>query len=403
MKLPIYLDHHATTPVDERVLEAMLPYFSARFGNAASRSHSFGWEAERAVERARALVAALVGAATPTEIVFTSGATEADNLAVKGVAELHRERGGHIVTTGIEHTAVLDTCRQLERQGFAVTYLPVPPTGVVDAQAVRQAITDRTLLVSVMLANGEVGSIQPIAAIGSLTRERGVLLHCDAAQGLGHVPLGVREAGVDLCSLSAHKIYGPKGVGALYVRRSHPRVVLAPQIHGGGHELGLRSGTLNVPGIVGFGRACELMAEQGREEAARLAALRDGLVETITAALEDVRINGTMQPRLPGNANLSFACVEAEALIMALKDDVALSSGSACSSQSTEPSHVLRALGLDDAAAHSSIRFGLGRFTTEEEADHVAARVIAQVQRLRRMSPLYEMYRRGSGREPTAS
>ncbi|WP_342763973.1 IscS subfamily cysteine desulfurase [Polyangium sorediatum] len=394
MQIPIYMDYHATTPVDPRVVEAMLPYFNARFGNAASRSHVFGWTAEEAVSRSREILAKLVGASNPKEIVFTSGATESNNLAIKGVAELYKEKGNHIVTTVIEHKAVLDTCKRLEKQGYEVTYLPVGKDGRVDPDDVAKAITDKTILVSVMLANNEVGTVQPIAEIGKITRSRGVLLHSDAVQGVGKVPFDVEAMHVDLASITAHKMYGPKGVGGLYVRRSKPRVRLVAQMDGGGHEYGMRSGTLNVPGIVGFARAAEIMLEEGRAESERILALREKLRRRITSELDEVIVNGSLEHRLPGNLNLSFAFVEGEAMIMAIKD-VAVSSGSACTSASLEPSYVLHAMGIGDDLAHSSIRFGLGRFTTEEEVDYVADLVIRKVNKLREMSPLYEMHKEG--------
>ncbi|MDC3953829.1 IscS subfamily cysteine desulfurase [Polyangium jinanense] len=394
MQIPIYMDYHATTPVDPRVVEAMLPYFNARFGNAASRSHVFGWTAEEAVSRSREILAKLVGASNPKEIIFTSGATESNNLAIKGVAELYKEKGNHIITTVIEHKAVLDTCKRLEKQGYEVTYLPVGKDGLVSPDDVAKAITDKTILVSVMLANNEVGTVQPIAEIGKITRSRGVLFHSDAVQGVGKVPFDVEAMNVDLASVTAHKMYGPKGVGALYVRRSKPRVRLVAQMDGGGHEYGMRSGTLNVPGIVGFARAAEIMLEEGRAESARILAQREKLRRRITSELDEVIVNGSLEHRLPGNLNVSFAFVEGEALIMAIKD-VAVSSGSACTSASLEPSYVLHAMGIGDDLAHSSIRFGLGRFTTEEEVDYVADLVIRKVNKLREMSPLYEMHKEG--------
>ena len=394
IKLPIYMDYHATTPVDPRVLDAMLPYFSEKFGNAASRSHVYGWTAEEAVGIAREKVAAFIGAKNPKEIVFTSGATESDNLAIKGVAEFYREKGNHIVTTVIEHKAVLDTCKRLEKEGYEVTYLPVDKQGIVSVDDVRSAITDKTILVSVMLANNEVGTIQPIAEIGKITRERGVLFHTDAVQGLGKTPFDVESMNVDLVSITAHKMYGPKGVGALYVRRSKPRVRLTAQMDGGGHEFGMRSGTLNVPGIVGFGRAAEIMKTEGVEESKRILALRERLRAGLWKNLDSLQLNGCLNRRLPGNLNVSFAFVEGEAMIMAIKD-VAVSSGSACTSASLEPSYVLHAMGVGDDLAHSSIRFGLGRFTTEAEVDYVIDLVTSKVNKLRDMSPLYEMYKEG--------
>ena len=394
LKLPIYMDYHATTPVDPRVIETMLPYFNERFGNAASRSHAFGWSAEEAVTISREKVASFIGAKNPKEIVFTSGATESDNLAIKGVAEFYRDKGNHIITSVIEHKAVLDTCKRLEKEGYEVTYLPVDKQGMVSPDDVKNALTDKTILVSVMLANNEVGTVQPIAEIGKITRERGVLFHTDAVQGLGKTPFDVESMNVDLVSITAHKMYGPKGVGALYVRRSKPRVRITAQMDGGGHEFGMRSGTLNVPGIVGFGRAAEIMKEEGLEESKRILALREKLRLGLWKNLDSLQLNGCLNRRLPGNLNVSFAFVEGEAMIMAIKD-VAVSSGSACTSASLEPSYVLHAMGVGDDLAHSSIRFGLGRFTTEEEVDYVIDLVTSKVNKLRDMSPLYEMYKEG--------
>jgi cysteine desulfurase len=394
VKLPIYMDYHATTPVDPRVLEAMLPYFTGHFGNAASRSHRFGWSAEEAVDKARRQIARLIGAQKPKEIVFTSGATESDNLALKGVAHFYKQKGNHIITSQIEHKAVLDTCKRLEKEGFEITYLPVDKSGIVDPAELERAITDKTILVSIMLANNEIGTIQPIKEIGVITRKRGVLLHSDAVQGIGKTPFNVQEMNVDLASLTAHKIYGPKGIGTLYVRRSRPRVRLTAEVDGGGHEFGMRSGTLNVPAIVGFGKACEILADEWQQECERLRQLRDRLLEKLTAALPEVYVNGSIEHRLPNNLNVSFNFVEGEGLMMAIKD-VAVSSGSACTSASLEPSYVLHAMGVSDDAAHSSIRFGLGRFTTEEEVDFVAALVIDKVTNLRNMSPLWEMHQEG--------
>jgi len=394
LKLPIFMDNNSTTPVDPRVLEEMLPYFTTKFGNAASRSHKFGWEAEEAVDYARERVAKLIGAKEGKEIVITSGATESDNLAIKGVAEFYADKGKHIITTVTEHKAVLDTCKRLEKQGFEVTYLGVAKDGLVDPDDVKKAITDRTILVSVMLANNEIGTVQPLEAIGKITRERGVLLHTDAVQGIGKVEFDVQKMNVDLASITAHKIYGPKGIGALYVRRSKPRVRLVAQMDGGGHERGMRSGTLAVPLIVGMGKACDILLHEGKAEAARLTALRERLRERIMSKLDEVYVNGSMEHRLPGNINLSFNFVEGEGLMMAIKD-VAVSSGSACTSSSLEPSYVLRALGVGDELAHSSIRFGLGRFNTEEEVDYVADLMIAKVTRLRELSPLWEMHQEG--------
>jgi cysteine desulfurase len=384
MHAPVYLDHHATTPVDPRVLNAMLPFFGLNFGNAASRAHSFGWAAEKAVEHARKRVAHLAGA-QPREIVFTSGATESNNLALKGAAEANPARS-HFITGATEHRAVLDPLRHLERQGSRVTVLTPGPDGVVDLDRLRHAILPETLLVSVMYANNEIGVLQPVAEIGAICRERGVLFHCDAAQAFGKVPIDVNSLKIDLMSASAHKLYGPKGIGLLYVRRSAPRFQLAAQMDGGGHENGLRSGTLNVPAIVGFGEACAICAREMPEEAARLALLRDQLLARLTAALGGVAVNGSLTHRLPGNLNLTFAGVDAETLLMALPD-LALSTGSACTSGTPEPSHVLRALGVSDELARSSIRIGLGRFNTEEELDHAAHRLIESVKKLRALSP----------------
>ena len=394
IQLPIFMDYHSTTPVDPRVLEEMLPYFTTKFGNAASRSHIFGWTAEEAVDHARERIAKLIGAQSEKEIVFTSGATESDNLALKGVAEFYKEKGNHIITTVIEHKGILDTCKRLEKEGFTVTYLGVGKDGLVSPDDVKNAITDKTILASVMLANNEVGTVQPIAEIGKITRARGVLLHTDAVQGIGKTPFDVEKMNVDLASMTAHKMYGPKGVGALYVRRSKPRVRLVAQMDGGGHERGMRSGTLNVPGIVGFGRAAEIMRLEGNEECARLLGLRERLRNKIQASLDEVHLNGSLEHRLPGNLNLSFAFVEGEGLMMSIKD-VAVSSGSACRSASLQPSYLLRAMGLGDELAHSSIRFGLGRFNTEEEVDFVADLMIRKVNKLRELSPLYEMHKEG--------
>jgi cysteine desulfurase len=392
MKIPIYMDYHATTPVDPRALEAMLPFFSERFGNAASKSHPFGWAAEEAVEAAREQVATLIGASA-REIVWTSGATESDNLAVKGAAQFNRAKGRHVVTCATEHKAVLDSAHALERDGFEVTILPVERDGRLDPERLRSALRPDTVLVSIMHANNESGVVHPVEEIGRITRAAGVLFHCDAVQSIGRIPFDVEAANVDLASLSAHKMYGPKGVGALYVRRK-PRARLQAQMDGGGHERGYRSGTLNVPGIVGFGKAAELCRAERDAEAVRVLALRERLRKGIEAGLDLVSVNGSLEHRLPGNLNVSFAYVEGEALMMAIKD-VAVSSGSACTSASLEPSYVLRAMGIADDMAHSSIRFGLGRFTTEEEVDYVVKLVVAKVRKLRDMSPLYEMAREG--------
>ncbi|MBI3484511.1 MAG: IscS subfamily cysteine desulfurase [Acidobacteria bacterium] len=393
VKLPIYMDYHATTPVDPRVLEAMIPYFTQNFGNAASRNHAFGWTAEEAVENARAQIARLVGA-SPKEIIFTSGATESDNLAIKGVAEMYREKGNHIITQVTEHKAVLDTCKRLEKAGCEVTYLPVEKDGRISLDDLRRAITPKTILISIMYANNEIGVVQPIAEIGKLAKEKGVFFHVDGVQAVGKIPVDVQKDNIDLLSISAHKLYGPKGVGALYVRRRNPRVQLAAIIDGGGHERGMRSGTLNVTGIVGFGKACELCQNEMAGESERLRRLRDRLKENFFGKLDEIFINGSMTERLPHNLNISFAYVEGESLLMGI-NDVAVSSGSACTSATLEPSYVLKALGVGEDLAHTSIRFGLGRFTTQEEVDYVADRVIETVVRLRELSPLYEMAKEG--------
>jgi len=393
MKLPIYMDYHATTPVDPRVVQAMLPFFSEHFGNAASRNHPFGWEAEEAVEQGRKQVAELIGA-NAKEIVFTSGATESDNLAIKGVAEMYREKGNHIITCVTEHKAVIDTCKRLEKEGYRVTYLPVQKDGLVNLDDLRAAITDKTILITIMAANNEIGVVQPVAEIGAIAKEKGILFHTDAVQAVGKIPFNVNELKVDMASISAHKMYGPKGVGALYVRRRNPRVLLSPLIDGGGHERGMRSGTLNVPGIVGFGKAAELCKAEMASDTARLSALRDRLDKKLHEGLDEIYINGSTEHRLPHNLNISFAYVEGESLLMGI-NDVAVSSGSACTSASLEPSYVLKALGAGDDLAHSSIRFGLGRWTTEEEVDYVVNKLITVVTRLREMSPLYELAKEG--------
>lgn len=393
MKLPIYMDNHSTTPCDPRVVEAMLPYFTEKFGNSASRNHSFGWEAEEGVDRARKQIAKLINADSK-EIVFTSGATESDNLALKGVFEMYREKGDHIITSSTEHRAVLDPLKSLEKKGANVTYLSVDKLGMVNPEDVRNAITDKTILISIMLANNEIGTINPIKEIGKIAKEKGVLFHCDATQGVGKIPVDVQDMGIDLMSFSAHKIYGPKGIGALYVRRKAPRVRLVPMIDGGGHERGMRSGTLPVPLIVGFGKAVELCGQEMAEETIRIKALRDRLQEGITSAMEEVYLNGHPTERLPGNLNISFAYVEGEALLMGVKE-IALSSGSACTSATLEPSYVLRALGVGSDLAHSSIRFGIGRFTTAEEVEYTIDRMAKAVNHLREMSPLYEMAKEG--------
>jgi cysteine desulfurase len=393
VKLPIYMDNHATTPMDPRVLEEMWPYFMEKFGNAASRNHSFGWAAEEGVETARERIAKLVGATTK-EIIFTSGATESDNLALKGVAEMYREKGNHIITAVTEHKAVLDTCKRLEKYGYRVTYMPVQKDGLIDLDDLKRAMDDKTILVSIMAANNEIGVLQPVAEIGKLCRERGVIFHTDATQAVGKVPTDVNKQNIDVMSISGHKMYGPKGVGALYVRRKNPRVQLSAIIDGGGHERGMRSGTLNVPSIVGLGKACALAQEEMPQESCRLAGLRNRLRDRIMNRLDEAYINGSTEHRLPGNLNISFAYVEGESLLMGI-NDIAVSSGSACTSATLEPSYVLKALGTGDDLAHSSIRFGLGRFNTEAEVDYVADRVIETVERLRELSPLYEMAKEG--------
>jgi cysteine desulfurase len=391
--LPIYMDNHATTPLDPRVLEAMMPYFGAKFGNAASRNHAFGWEAEQAVEAAREQIAKLIGA-TAKEIIFTSGATESNNLAIKGIAEMYKERGNHIITQATEHKAVLDTCKKLEKQGYRVTYLPPQADGLISLDELKAAIDDKTILVTVMYANNEIGVIQPIAEIGKLCHEKGILFHTDAVQAVGKVPVDVQKDNIDVLSLSGHKIYGPKGVGALYVRRRNPRVQISEQINGGGHERGMRSGTLNVPGIVGLGKACEICREEMATEARRESELRDYLKNKLENALDHVQVNGNMEHHLPGNLNMSFLYVEGESLLIGI-NDIAVSSGSACTSATLEPSYVLKALGLGDEVAHSSIRFGLGRFNTKAEVDYVSDKVIDVVLKLRELSPLYEMVKEG--------
>jgi len=393
LQLPIYLDNHATTRVDPRVLETMLPYFTEYFGNAASRNHSFGWAAEEAVEKARKQLADLIGASAK-EIVITSGATESNNLALKGAAEMYAQKGNHLITAATEHKAVLDTCKRLEKHGCRVTYLPVRQDGLIDLDQLRDAITDQTVVVSIMYGNNEIGTIQPIREIGKICREKGVLLHTDATQAVGKIPVSVIDDNIDLMSFSAHKMYGPKGVGALYVRRKNPRVQLTAQMDGGGHERGFRSGTLNVPGIAGFGKAAELCRETLPEEMARMSRMRDRLKNQIMAELDEVYINGSVEHRLPHNLNISFAYVEGESLLMGI-NDIAVSSGSACTSATLEPSYVLKALGAGDDLAHSSIRFGVGRFNTDEEIDYTAHKVIEVVRKLRELSPLYEMVREG--------
>jgi cysteine desulfurase len=395
VKFPIFMDAQSTTPCDPRVVEAMLPYFTEKFGHPASRNHPFGWEAEGAVDAARARLARLVGARDPKEVVFTSGGTEAINLALKGAAEMYREKGTHIVTTVIEQRAGLDTCKRLERQGFTVTYVPVGPQGLVDVDEIRKALTDKTILLSVMFSNNEIGTIQDIAALGRLAKEKGIIFHTDATQAVGKIPVDVEAMGIDLLSCTAHLMYGPKGVGALYVRRKAPRVRIAPMMDGGGHERGMRSGTLPVPLIVGFGRAAEICGEVMPEESARLARLRDRLQETILSKVDEAFLNGDPERRLPHNLNISFAYVEGESVLMGLNKETALSSGSACTSSTLEPSYVIAALGASAELAHSSIRFSLHRFNTEEEVDWVGQRTIEVINRLREMSPLYELAKEG--------
>lgn len=393
MKAPIYLDNHATTRMDPRVLEQMMPYFQDEFGNAASRNHMFGWKAEEAVEHARKQIATLIGA-TPKEIVFTSGATESNNLAIKGVAEMYAERGNHIITMAIEHKAVLDTCKHLEQKGVRVTYLPVQKDGRIDLDQLRDSITDKTILVSIMYANNEIGVIQPVKEIGQICAERNVLFHTDGVQAVGKIPVNVQADGIHLMSLTAHKIYGPKGVGALYVRRKGPRVQLTSQMDGGGHERGMRSGTLNVPGIVGLGAACEICHKEMPQEAQKTSAMRDYLKDRLMSELDETFINGSLEHRLPNNLNISFAYVEGESLLMGI-NDIAVSSGSACTSATLEPSYVLKALGAGDDLAHSSIRYGIGRFNTMEDVQYAAEKTIDVVKKLRELSPLYELVKEG--------
>lgn len=392
MRFPIYLDNNATTPMDPRVLEAMLPYFTEKFGNAASRNHAFGWEAEEAVDYAREQIAALIGC-TDKEIIFTSGATESNNLAIKGVFEMYAQKGNHFITVSTEHKAVLDTCRHIEKLGASVTVISPSEDGLITVNQIMEAVTDKTVLISVMYGNNEIGVLQPIKAIGQFARSKGILFHTDATQAVGKIPVNVDEDCIDLMSFTAHKMYGPKGVGALYVRRKNPRVKVTAQMDGGGHERGMRSGTLNVPGIVGFGKACEISRLEMEAEAQRLSAMRDRL-ESALVKLEESYVNGNIEHRLPHVTNISFKYVEGEGLMMGIKD-LAVSSGSACTSASLEPSYVLKSLGLDDDLAHSSIRFGLGRFTTDEEIDYAIAHVTEAVNKLRDMSPLWEMFKEG--------
>ncbi|OGX06381.1 MAG: IscS subfamily cysteine desulfurase [Omnitrophica bacterium RIFCSPLOWO2_12_FULL_50_11] len=396
MKLPIYMDHQSTTPVDPAVLEAMLPYLKNEFGNAASRHHSFGWRAQEAVEDARRKIARLIGAEDPAEIIFTSGATESNNLAILGISKMYRERGSHIITTAIEHRAVLDTCKYLETQGFQVTYLPVDKNGLIRLRDLEGALTKKTILITVMYANNEIGVLQPVSEIGRIAKERGAFFHCDAVQAVGKIPVDVGMMNMHLVSISAHKMYGPKGIGALYVRSRKPRVRISPLIHGGGHEHGLRSGTLNVPAIVGFGKAAEVSAQVMEEESKRLLRLRGRLRKGISEKLDEVYVNGSLEERLPGNLNISFAFVEGESLLKGITEEIAVSSGSACTSAAAEPSYVLKALGVSEAFVHTSVRFGLGRFNTEEEVDYTIQKVVEVVKHLRAQSSLYEMHRQGS-------
>jgi cysteine desulfurase len=395
LKFPIFMDAQSTTPCDPRVVEAMVPYFTEKFGHPASRNHPFGWEAEAAVDAARARLARLIGARDPKELVFTSGGTESINLALKGVAEMYREKGTHIVSTVIEQRAGIDVGKRLERQGFEVTAVPVQPDGLIDVDDIRRAITDKTILISVMFANNEIGTIQDVAAIGRLAKEKGILFHTDATQAVGKVPVDVEAMGIDLLSCTSHLMYGPKGVGALYVRRKGPRVRLAPLIDGGGHERGMRSGTLPVPLCVGFGRAAEICQESMAEEGARLGKMRDRLQDMILASVDEAFLNGRPDRRLPQNLNISFAYVEGESVLMGLNKETALSSGSACTSSTLEPSYVIAALGASAELAHSSIRFSLHRFNTDEEVEYVGQRTIEVIKRLRDMSPLYELAKEG--------
>ena len=393
LNLPIYLDHNATTPCDPRVVEAMLPYFSSHYGNAASRNHPFGWAAEEAVDYAREQVAKLIGA-DPKEIIFTSGATESDNLAIKGVFDMYASKGNHIITVVTEHKAVLDTCKHIEKVGGEVTYMPVDGEGLIDLAALEAAITPKTILIAIMYANNETGVVMPVKEISAIARKHGVLFFTDATQAVGKIPVDVNKDGIDLMAISAHKMYGPKGVGALYVRRKNPRVKVTAQMDGGGHERGMRSGTLNVTGIVGFGKACEMAMQEMESEAIRLSKLRDKL-ESALMQLEEAYVNGSREHRLPHTTNISFKYVEGEGLMMGFNKNIALSSGSACTSASLEPSYVLKALGLGDDLAHSSLRFGLGKFTTEEQIDYTIKAVSETVTKLREMSPLWEMFKEG--------
>ena len=389
MKLPIYMDNQSTTPVDPRVLEAMIPYYQREFGNAASRNHAFGGRARQAVEEARGRIARLIHASESGEIIFTSGATESNNLAIKGITEMYRERGNHIITTTVEHKSVLDTCKFLETQGFDVTYLPVNHEGLINLGELRRAITNKTILISIMYANNEIGVLEPIREIGEIAKEKRIFFHSDVVQAAGKISVDVQVLGIDLASISAHKIYGPKGIGALYVRKRNPRVRLAPLIHGGGHEEGLRSGTLNVPAIVGFGKAAEICERETDQESKRIFELRERLRNGIIRELSDVHLNGSLEQRLPGNLNMSFAYVEGESLLSEICEEIAVSSGAACTSATLEPSYVLKALGVGEGLTHTSIRFGLGRFNTEEEVDYAIGRVVKVVKKLRASSPIY--------------
>jgi len=394
MKLPIYLDHHATTPVDPAVIEAMIPFFKLSFGNASSKNHPFGRQAEAAAESARAQISNLIHAESPEEIVFTSGATESNNMALRGVAELYREKGNHIITSVIEHRSVRDTCKHLESQGFRVTYVPVSHEGLISIQDVESAITDETILISIIHANNEIGTIQPVRKIGKIAKERGILFHSDAAQTIGKIDLDVQAQNIHLASLSAHKMYGPKGVGALYLRKRNPRARIAPLMFGGGHEHGLRPGTLNVPAIVGFGKAAQISSQVMERESKQLLHLREKLRTELEKQLDEVYVNGSLERRLPGNLNMSFAFVEGAALLEGISEEIAVSSGSACTAATMEPSYVLKALGVKEGLTHTSIRFGLGRFNTEEEVNYTIRRVVQLVSRLRELSPLYEIHLR---------
>ncbi len=393
LQLPVYLDHNATTPCDPRVVETMIPYFTQSFGNAASRNHPFGWQAEEAVDYAREQVAKLIGA-DPKEIIFTSGATESDNLAIKGVFEMYATKGNHIITCTTEHKAVLDTCKHLEKEGAEITYLQVDADGMIDLKELEAAMRPTTILVAIMYANNEIGTVHPVKEISAIAKKHGALFFTDATQAVGKIPVDVNKDGIDLLAMTAHKMYGPKGIGALYVRRRSPRVKVTAQMDGGGHERGMRSGTLNVPGIVGFGKACELGREEMEKDAARLSKMRDRL-ERELLKLEEAYVNGSRESRLPHVTNISFKYVEGEGLLMGFNKNIALSSGSACTSASLEPSYVLKALGLGDDLAHSSLRFGLGRFTTDEQIDYTIEQVSNTVTRLREMSPLWEMFKEG--------